>query len=163
MEDGSTLCLAFIAVNDSGKRKIVTAHLGDARALIVRSDGKSRELTKDHKPSLRSEFDRIHRNFGYLSRDNRVDGRLAVARSLGDFEVFGVGREPELNEFDIDENDKYLVICCDGVFDVLSNDDVAKIAVNSSSTKEAAFKIRNAAFGCMSYDNISAIVVDLSK
>lgn len=112
---------------------------------------------------MRSEFDRVHKDFGMVTRDNRIDGVLAVARSLGDFNIHGVGREPEINEFQVDENDKLLVICCDGVFDVLTNDDVAKIALNTSSTTEAAYTIRNAAFGALSYDNISSIVVDLTK
>ena len=111
----------------------------------------------------RSEFERIHNIHGNLSKDNRVDGVLAVSRAIGDFSVYGIGREPDLNEFDVLEDDKYLIICCDGVFDVLSNDDVAKIAVNSSSTNEAAFKIRNTAFGCRSSDNISVLVIDLSQ
>lgn len=163
LKDGSTLCLALVCKDSSGKRKIVTAHLGDARALIVKSDGKSRELTKDHKPSMRSEFERIHNIHGFLSKDDRVDGILAVSRSLGDFNVFGLGRDPDVNEFEIMDDDKFLVICCDGVFDVLSNDDVSKIAFDSASTKDAAFKIRNAAFGCKSYDNISVIVIGLEK
>ncbi|KAK8837741.1 hypothetical protein M9Y10_036276 [Tritrichomonas musculus] len=159
LPDGSTICLSFICDN----KKIVTAHLGDARALIIRSDGKSRELTRDHKPGMRSEFDRIHNEFARLAKDERVDGLLAVARSMGDFRVKGVGREPEVNEFDIDQNDKFLVIGCDGVFDVLSNDDVASVAFNASSPTEAAFNIRNAAFGSSSSDNISVIVVDLNS
>ena len=165
LKDGSTLCLAYIATNESekNKKKVVTAHLGDARALIVLDDGKAREITKDHKPTSRSEFERIHNMNGRLSKDNRVDGVLAVSRSIGDFEVYGVGREPEVGEFEIGEKDKFLVIGCDGVFDVLSNEDVARIAVGCKSTKEAAFLIRNAAFASKSADNISVIVVDLTN
>lgn len=163
LQDGSTLCLSFVCKNNDGNRKIVTANIGDSRALIVRSDGKSRELTKDHKPTMRSEFERVHNEFGKLNKENRIDGVLAVARSLGDYSVYGVGKKPDLNEFYLDENDKYLVIGCDGVFDVLSNDDVARVAMNASSTTEAAFIIRNAAFASLSSDNISVIVVDLTK
>ena len=163
LEDGSTLCLAFVCKNEAGNRKIVTAHLGDARAMIVRNDGKARTLTKDHKPSNRGEFERVHKEFGRVTRDNRIDGVLSVARSLGDFNILAVGREPDLNEFEIDHNDRFLVICCDGVFDVLSNDNVASVAMNAKSTCEAAFNIRNAAFSALSCDNISAIVVDLTK
>ena len=101
----------------------MTAHLSDARALIVLYDENEREITKDHKPSSRNEFERIHDMNGRLSKDNRVDGFLTVSRSIGDFEVDGVG------EFEIGGKDKFLVIGCDGVFDVLSNEDVARIAV----------------------------------
>lgn len=164
LKDGSTLCLAFVCTNETNnQRKIVTAHLGDSRALIVRSNGTQRELTKDHKPSIRSEFERVHNEFGLISKKNRLDGVLAVTRSIGDYDVKGVGREPEMNEFEFDENDKFLVICCDGVFDVLTNDDLANLIVNATSPNEAAYAIRNAAFSSLSIDNISAIVVDLQK
>lgn len=161
LNDGSTLCLASLFKNENGNKKVVTCNLGDARALIVKKDGKSRELTKDHKPSMRSEFERVHNQFGKVSND-RIDGVLGVARGLGDFNIFGVGKKPDVCEFDIDENDRYLVIACDGVFDSLTNDDVAKVAMNASSVTDAAFNIRNAAFGALSGDNISVIVVDLS-
>lgn len=164
LDDGSTLCLASLYTNkETGKRKIVTVNLGDARSLIIRSNGESRELTKDQRPAMRSEFERIHNAFGKLSNDNRVDGILGVARSLGDFKVFGIGKKAEVEEFDIDDNDRYLVIGCDGVFDSLKNDEVAKIAIDASSPTEAAFMIRNAAFGTLSGDNISVIVVDLNE
>lgn len=160
--DGSTIVLCHLYQGENKRRNLITAHLGDARALIVKSDGSARELTKDHKPFMRNEFERVHKIFGTISNENRVDGILAVSKTMGDNFVFGVGHEPELNEFVIDdENDKFLVICCDGVFDVLSNDEVAKIVSSSESANEAAFKIRNVAFGIRSLDNISVIVVDL--
>lgn len=181
-QDGSTLCLSFIYDSPCAKqtspsddpssdsssyslfvgRKLVTANLGDSRAIIIRTDGTSRELTKDHKPFFRSEFERIHNDYGRISKDNRVDGILAVSRAMGDYHVSGVCRDAEIEEFEIDnEKDKFLVIGCDGVFDVLTNDEVAQVAVNASSPTEAAFMIRNAAFAVQSSDNISVVVVDL--
>ncbi|OHS99968.1 protein phosphatase 2C [Tritrichomonas foetus] len=153
--DGSTLCLCYLHYN-----KLITAHLGDARALIVKDDGKSRELTIDHKPTMRDEFERIHNIYGKVSKD-RVDGILAVARSMGDYSIPGVGHEPTICEFSIEQDDKYLVICCDGVFDVLSNDNVSQIASNSNSAFDAAYRIRNTAFAGGSLDNISVIVVNI--
>lgn len=159
--DGSTICLCHL-YRSTLNRKIITAHLGDARALIVCNNGSFRELTNDHKPYNRDEFERIHKNFGMISQENRVDGVLAISRSLGDNYIDGIIREPEINETDIiDDTDKFLVICCDGVFDVLSNDEVAKIVCNAENAEEAAFKIRNVAFGVRSLDNISVIVVHL--
>lgn len=164
LEDGSTLCLALVCTDEYNyRRKVVTAHLGDSRALIVCSDGSARDLTRDHKASVRSEFERVHNDFGCVTKENRLDSVLQVTRSIGDYDVFGVEREPEMNEFDLSENDKFLVICCDGVFDVLTNEDVAKLIVNISSANEAAYAIRNAAFSALSSDNISAIVIDLKN
>lgn len=159
--DGSTICLCHI-YSSKKSRNLITAHLGDARALIIQNDGCSRELTKDHKPFLRNEFERIHNIFGSISNENRVDGILAVSKTMGDNYVFGVGHDPEINEFVIDdEKDRFLVIACDGVFDVLSNDEVARIVMNCESPNEAAFKIRNVSFGVRSLDNITVIVVNL--
>lgn len=161
-DDGSTLCLCLLCKDSAGIQKVVTAHLGDARALIALKDGRSKELTIDHKPSNRKEFERIHNQFGRLSSKNRIDGSLAVSRSIGDYSVFAVGRDVELNGFDVGEDDKYLIIGCDGVFDVLTNEEVALVASKASSPYEAAFLVRNAAYGCGSTDNISVIVVDLT-
>lgn len=187
--DGSTLCLCYLhndylppesktgnsneasnsAASEEDKnthvaKKLITAHMGDSRAIIVRKDATTRELTKDHKPYFRNEFEKIHKNYGKISKDNRVDGILAVSRAMGDFHVQGVCREAEIVEFDIDdEMDKFLVICCDGVFDVLTNDEVAQVVINAQSPIDAAFMIRNAAFGVQSSDNISVIVVDLTQ
>ena len=191
--DGSTLCLCYLHndsvpeisspskssnSNDSSNsihseengsisrpaKKLITANMGDSRAIIVRKDGTSRELTKDHKPFFRGEFERIHKEYGKISKDNRVDGILAVSRALGDFNVQGVCREAEIEEFEIDDDmDRFLVVGCDGVFDVLTNDEVAQVVINAPSPIEAAFMIRNAAFGVQSTDNISVIVVDLTQ
>ena len=162
LNDGSTLCLAFLCAKENN-RKIITAHLGDSRAMIVRSNGEARELTKDHKPFMRKEFERVQNEFGCVSKDDKIDGILSVSRTIGDLTVQGVGREAEINEFDLNEDDKFLVIACDGVFDVLKNNDVAKIVSKTSSPIEAAYMIRNAAFACLSNDNISVIVVDLNQ
>lgn len=65
----------------------------------------------------------------------RVNGSLAVSRALGDFEYKNVeGRgpceqlvspEPEVSVMDRDEErDEFLVLACDGVWDVMSNEDL---------------------------------------
>lgn len=64
----------------------------------------------------------------------RINGSLAVSRALGDYEFKNVeGRgpceqlvspEPEIFVRDRSENDEFLVLACDGVWDVMSNEDI---------------------------------------
>lgn len=52
---------------------------------------------------------------------------LAMSRSLGDqvAQSVGVSPEPEITIYDIDINDRYIIIASDGVWEFLSNDEVA--------------------------------------
>ena len=56
---------------------------------------------------------------------------LAMSRSLGDklAHTVGVSSCPELTEFLVDENDKFVVIATDGVWEFLSNQEVAEIVL----------------------------------
>lgn len=64
----------------------------------------------------------------------RINGALAVSRALGDYEYKNVeGRgpceqlvspEPEIFVRDRSDQDEFLVLACDGVWDVMSNDDI---------------------------------------
>ena len=51
---------------------------------------------------------------------------LAMSRSLGDFlgKKCGVISEPEIIEYFINDNSKYMILCSDGVWEFLSNEDV---------------------------------------
>jgi protein phosphatase 1K len=57
----------------------------------------------------------------FMSKVYRINGELAISRSIGDLEYseFGLIHTPECREIDRDENDMFLVLACDGVFDVL--------------------------------------------
>ena len=104
-------------------------------------------LNRDHKPELKDEADRIHKRGGRIDsfRDYYNNGEpigpqrvwlqneeipgLAMSRSMGDKVAHSVGvtAEPETLEFTLGLNDKFLVIASDGVWEFLSNEDVANI------------------------------------
>ncbi|KAH0785976.1 protein phosphatase 2C [Histomonas meleagridis] len=153
--DGATMALVVKHGNT-----IVCANIGDSRALLIEEDGKAEHLLHDHKPYLRDEIERIRTEKGDV-RDNRTDGILAISRSIRDFEVRGVTAEPDIVQIEIGENVNRLVLACDGVFDVMSVEEVGMIVESEEDPSLAAYKVRNAAFAKNSYDNISVIVVDL--
>ncbi|KAH0789847.1 protein phosphatase 2C [Histomonas meleagridis] len=154
-KDGSTLALVL-----KKKNKIITAHLGDARILIIKDDGVVRFQTVDHKPEVRAEFERI-RDAGSTVVSGRTKGILGVSRSIGDFAVDGISSEPVIQEIDLEDDDKWILIACDGVFDVVTNEMIKEIAVVSENANKFALNIRNNAYAAHSTDNISVIAVDV--
>ncbi|GLV43327.1 alphabet [Carabus blaptoides fortunei] len=129
-KSGSTAVCAFIS-----PRQICIANCGDSRAVLCRG-GVPVFSTRDHKPALPAERDRIQKAGGSVMIQ-RVNGSLAVSRALGDYEyknVVGRGQceqlvspEPEIfaRERD-DQSDEFLVLACDGIWDVMSNEDLCQ-------------------------------------
>ncbi len=65
---------------------------------------------------------------GGLVVNKRVMGLLAVARSFGDNCIKEyVIAEPTIRSLPLTSSCRFLAICCDGVFDVLSDEDVCTI------------------------------------
>ena len=154
--DGSTMACGFVC-----QGRLISAHIGDARLLLVTRSGEVRFATRDHKTTERTEFERVHSVYGSILRE-RVDNILAVPRSLGDRRVKGMSSEPEVCEIGIEDKDRWLIICCDGVYDVLSNKIIGQLAAQMQSANQFAYTLRNLALSWGSGDNISSIVVDLS-
>ncbi len=113
--------------------KVIWGNCGDSRGLLCR-EGKLEFATSDHKPYNAEEKRRIERAGGTVMMQ-RVNGSLAVSRALGDFDYKRatelpateqlVSPEPETTVLDRDqEHDQFLLLACDGVFDVMSNEEV---------------------------------------
>jgi protein phosphatase 1B len=96
--------------------------------------------TRDHKPIMPDEKERIQRAGGSVMIQ-RVNGSLAVSRALGDFEyknVEGKGQceqlvspEPEIFiEEREDARDEFLVLACDGVWDVMTNEEICSFVAS---------------------------------
>ena len=130
---------------------LVCFNVGDSRCIVVYDQGGGTNqgilpLSQDHKPNLPEEQARINQFSGvvdYLkdfegnnigpARVFRADSSfpgLAMSRSLGDFEAktCGVISNPEIIEYDIQSNTKYLLVCSDGVWEFLSNEHVRNLA-----------------------------------
>lgn len=129
-KSGSTAVCAFIS-----PRQIYIANCGDSRAVLCRG-GNPVFTTLDHKPALHSERERIVKAGGSVMLQ-RVNGNLAVSRALGDYEyknVEGMGPyeqlvspEPEIFVRDRDDSlDEFLVLACDGIWDVMTNEDLCQ-------------------------------------
>ncbi|EAX85938.1 Leucine Rich Repeat family protein [Trichomonas vaginalis G3] len=158
LKDGATLALAIVKPDEIG-----IAHLGDARCVVIRKDGSVLELTVDHKATDRMEYDLLKEKRCFL-QFGRVNGTLAVSRTIGDLDLEGVLRIPGMTVHKINkENDIRLLVACDGIFDVLSSAETGKIIAAEPDCARAAAKLVSIAYSRGSADNMSAIVVNLEQ
>lgn len=124
---GSTAVVVLIKNN-----RLYCANAGDSRAVACVS-GQVEILSLDHKPNNDAETKRIYEGGGWVEF-NRVNGNLALSRALGDFVFKKNGAKkpeeqivtayPDVETREITEDYEFLVLACDGIWDVMSNQEV---------------------------------------
>ncbi|ERN17166.1 hypothetical protein AMTRI_Chr09g33790 [Amborella trichopoda] len=114
-------------------RTMLIANAGDCRAVLGKR-GRAIELSRDHKPNCSIERRRIEK-LGGMVYDGYLNGQLSVARALGDWHMKGpkgsacpLSAEPELQEAILGEEDEFLIMGCDGLWDVMSSQCAVTIA-----------------------------------
>ena len=164
MMSGSTAATCLLR-QEGDKRVLYSANVGDTRAVLSRK-GKAQRLTYDHKASDPAEMQRITEAGGFVLR-KRVLGILAVSRSFGDHSMkkFVVAR-PHVSETDLVDGDDFLIIACDGVWDILTDQeavDLVRREIESSEApgQTAASALVKKALEGGSTDNITALIVKL--
>lgn len=120
-------CTAVVALIQRGT--LYVANAGDSRAVLARG-GKAIEMSMDHKPDLPEELARIT-TAGACVIEGRVNGNINLSRSLGDLEYKGVSSlpperqavtaMPDVKSIVLTPEDDFLVMCCDGIWDILSS------------------------------------------
>ena len=155
-EVGNTATVVFI-----NNRLLYCANVGDSSCALL---GKTNEfITVEHKCTNKKEMKRIEKEGGKII-DDRLGGILAVSRGLGDFDLKtkGLSCEPNIVKKLIDHSLNYCVLASDGVWDVLSPDEVSKL-IQNKKVDDMAKIIVETAMDRGSEDNISCIVVELNK
>ena len=155
-EVGNTATVVFI-----NNKLIYCANVGDSSCALL---GKTNEfITVEHKCTNKNEMKRIEKEGGKII-DDRLGGILAVSRGLGDFDLKtkGLSCEPSIIKKLIDHNLNYCVLASDGVWDVLSPDEISKL-IQNKKIEDMAKTIVETAMDRGSEDNISCIVVELNK
>ena len=170
--------------------KVYCANAGDSRAVFSRKDGQVVDMSEDHKPMNTDERQRIIKAGGFVS-EGRVNGSLALSRALGDFDYKGnkelcekeqaVTAFPEIREFQLQGGDEFMILACDGIWDVLSSEQCVafvreRLREGLQKGESETFKLsqiceelcdkclapdtRGTGLGC---DNMSVVIVLLKK
>ncbi|XP_050216456.1 probable protein phosphatase 2C 13 [Mercurialis annua] len=107
-------------------RHLVVANVGDCRAVLCKK-GIAVDMSQDHRPSYLPERKRVEELGGYIE-DEYLNGYLSVTRALGDWDLklpLGAASpliaEPEVQKLLLTEDDEFLIIGCDGIWDVISS------------------------------------------
>jgi protein phosphatase 1G len=166
---------------------LIVANSGDSRCLVGRYDEKSDncisiDMSVDHKPEDAIELNRITKAGGEISADGRVDGGLNLSRAIGDhfYKRFYKGTlseqkisaKPDIRFLQLTQSDRFIVLACDGIWNVMSSQSVAKFVHKRLEKNMSEVEICNDILdhcvapdtkgdgtGC---DNMTAIVVKLS-
>ncbi|KAI8068462.1 phosphatase 2C-like domain-containing protein [Gongronella butleri] len=156
---GCTAVVAYVAYKD-GKRTLYTGNVGDARAVLCRN-GIAQRLTYDHKGSDAQEAKRIT-DLGGFVLNNRVNGVLAVTRSLGDsvMKEFVVGN-PYTTETELGPQDEFLILACDGLWDVCEDQTAVDLIRDEKDPLIASQALLQHALNKCSTDNLSIMVIHL--
>jgi serine/threonine protein phosphatase PrpC len=144
---GTTATVAIIKDD-----KITIGNVGDSRAVLAkRSQGgyEAIRLTYDHKPEIPHELYRIQNKGGeVIIKDNkyRVYGKnkkipgLNMSRALGDkfAQSIGVIAEPSIFMQTVQEEDEYLIICSDGVWEHIEDSEAVDLVRKSGANIKKA-------------------------
>lgn len=145
---GSTIIVAL--VRDS---VITIGHVGDSRAYLLH-ENRLRQLTEDH--SLVAE--QLRR--GFISSNEAAGSALKniVTRALG----IADNVEADVQELAITSGD-VLLLACDGLTKVVSDDQIASIVAKSETLEKAAAVLVETAKENQSDDNITCVLARIRK
>ncbi len=137
---GCTLIACLVDGKD-----VYFCHVGDVRGYLT-SGSSLTQITTDH--SL------VAGQTGNSSSGESGLGRNIVTRGIG----FPFPEEPELHHFSVKSGDRVL-LCSDGLWGMLDDDEIAPVLQQSSSPEEACDVLVNQANEAGGKDNITAVVV----
>lgn len=165
-ESGST-AIALI-VNE---KSILAANVGDCRAVLSRA-GTAVPLSTDHSSSDLKEQNRIAVLGGFVEF-GFLNGYLAVSRALGGFDqrvmqkIPGLSGEPDVKKFYLSEEDEFIIIACDGLWDVFDNQGAVhytrQILKRTNDVVLASDRLVEEALRRESDDNVTVMIVGFDR
>ncbi|KPP75448.1 protein phosphatase 1K, mitochondrial-like [Scleropages formosus] len=161
LSSGTTATVALLR----NETELLVATVGDSRAVLCRA-GKAECLTEDHNARRKDERQRIQESGGFIEWNSvgepYVNGRLAMTRSIGDFQVkpYGVIALPEITTVNVDHNsDSFLVLTTDGVSGIMDSQEMCEIIKKCQDPSEAAYIVNDQALQYGSQDNVTTLVI----
>jgi protein phosphatase 2C family protein 2/3 len=162
MHTGST-SLSMIITGD----KLQIANVGDCRAVLCDGDGVAQVLRMDHKPEWGPEQKRIEGLGGVITRDQGFEvyriKNLSVSRAFGDDRASKyVIHTPEIKKVKVKPSDRFVVLACDGLWDVMGSQDAVNFVIQKNTKSNIAMSLCNHAINSGSGDNVTAMVIYLN-
>lgn len=142
---GCTLTAALVLGN-----QMVIAHMGDSRAYAIHRDGRMEALTKDHSLVKRLQ------EMGQITEE---EAAIHPQKSVL-YRALGQGDKPQADIFTGSlPTPGFLLLCSDGLWGVLAEDDIQSIVNSTASPYLACQHLVEAANAAGGPDNISVVLV----
>ncbi|GAV71654.1 PP2C domain-containing protein [Cephalotus follicularis] len=153
-------------------RHLLVANAGDCRAVLCRK-GVAVEMSQDHRPSFLPERKRVEDIGGYFE-EGYLNGYLSVTRALGDWDLkFPLGSaspliaDPDVKQAMLTEDDEFLIIGCDGVWDVISSQCAVSLVRRGlrrhDDPQQCARELVMEAARLNSSDNLTVVIICFSS
>ena len=144
---GTTLTAALVV-----GQQITVAHVGDSRAYFIYQDGRIEPITRDHSLVKRLE------ELGHITPEDAANypHRNVLYRALGQGEIL----DPDIFTLGFPQPG-YLMVCSDGLWGVITEQDLVRAINEASNLQRACQNLVNAANTAGGPDNISVILVQL--
>ncbi|KAL6190793.1 hypothetical protein ACLB2K_037187 [Fragaria x ananassa] len=153
-------------------RQLLVANAGDCRAVLCRK-GVAFDMSQDHKPTYSPERRRVEQLGGYID-DGYLNGYLSVTRTLGNWDFkLPLGSsspliaEPDVQQIMLTEDDEFLILSCDGIWDVMSSQYAVSLVRRElrkhNDPEQCARELVKEALRLYASDNLTVIVVCLSS
>lgn len=146
----------------------MVANAGDCRAVLCRK-GEAIDMSQDHRPNYASERRRVEELGGFID-DGYLNGVLSVTRALGDWDMklprgssSPLIAEPEFRQIILTEDDEFLIIGCDGIWDVMSSQQAVSLVRRGlrrhDDPEQCAKDLVMEALRLSTFDNLTVIIV----
>jgi len=131
----------FVYIANAGDCKAILARLPEGAA-AAGTKLEVQPLSQEHTPIMIAEKERVRKAGGQVDK-GRINGKLAVTRSIGDkeFKAYGVSPVPQVLRFELGPHDQFIVLGCDGIFSYVTTDAVVELAAVEMLAAEERLKV----------------------
>lgn len=142
---GTTLVVAILI-----DRKLYVGNIGDSRLYLINGNRKEiRQITKDH-----SFVQKLVDNGKITKEEARFHPQKSIITG-----AIGCFPEVEVDTFELDlEKDDIILLCCDGLTDVVNDDEIKEIVFRNKDIQKACDELIKTANDKGGPDNISVIL-----
>lgn len=144
---------------------LYAANVGDAQAILVKSDGSYRNLTEIHDPAEPSERARIRAAGGFVARNGKLNDLLPVSRCFGHFPMMpAVIAAPHTMHARLTEQDEMIIVASKELWDFVAPELVVDITRGVyPDLMFAAQKLRDLAIAFGSTNKLMVMILGVSE
>ncbi|KAJ5669474.1 Adenylate cyclase [Penicillium macrosclerotiorum] len=144
---------------------LYAANVGDAQAILVKSDGSFRQLTRNHDPAEANERARIRSAGGFVSRNGKLNDVLTVSRCFGHFPMMpAVIAAPSTMHTTLTEQDEMVILASKELWEYVAPELVVDVTRDVyPDLMLAAQKLRDLAISFGATNKLMVMILGVSE